>query len=149
MNSIKRKLAYIFTTVALVCALIMPGLVLPALAHSYPLQPGNYHIVDALNYLRGAQQDDGSIGSFDISAWVVMAIAAAEEDPEATTSSQTVPVSLNINEPPTEPTPTPTPSVGGQSCPINKFNILIPWIALGTAIITGLVIALKHRRAFR
>ena len=82
MNSIKKKLAFTFTAIALICTLIMPGLAPPALAaSSYLLQPGDDEVADALDYLRDAQEDDGNIGSFGISAWVVMAIAAAEEDP--------------------------------------------------------------------
>jgi hypothetical protein len=59
----------------------MPGLAPPALAYSsYPLQPDDEEVTSALDYLRGAQLDDGSIGGFATSAWVTMAIAAAGED---------------------------------------------------------------------
>ena len=82
MNSIRRKLAFTLTVIVLICTLIMPGLAPPALAaSSYPLQPTDTEIVNALDYLRDAQEDDGNIGGFGTSAWAVMAIAAAEEDP--------------------------------------------------------------------
>jgi len=56
--------------------------ILPALAaDSYPFQPSDFEVANALDYLRGEQNTDGSIGDFSTSAWVVMTIAAAEEDP--------------------------------------------------------------------
>lgn len=48
---------------------------------SYPYNLKDIEIASALEYLRGLQQSDGSIGDFATSAWVVMAIAAAGEDP--------------------------------------------------------------------
>ena len=50
----------------------------------YPLQSSDIQITRALNYLRQrqAQQSTGSIGGFSVDAWVVMAIAAAGEDPD-------------------------------------------------------------------
>ena len=50
-------------------------------AASYPLTASDNQVADALDYLRGVQSSDGSIGSFASSAWVAMAIAAAGEDP--------------------------------------------------------------------
>ena len=50
-------------------------------AQAYPLNAGDIHIIKALDFLRGAQQADGRIGGFLTSAWAVMAIAAAGEDP--------------------------------------------------------------------
>lgn len=49
----------------------------------YPLQPGDAQITKALDYLREAQQTNGNIGGFSVSGWVVMAIAAAGEDPNS------------------------------------------------------------------
>ena len=51
-------------------------------AYTYPLSADNGWITCALNYLRGAQGGDGSIGGLGTSAWVVMAICAAGEDPD-------------------------------------------------------------------
>ncbi|UCG10269.1 MAG: hypothetical protein JSW30_06070, partial [Dehalococcoidia bacterium] len=48
----------------------------------YPLQSSDIQITSALNYLREAQQSTGSIGGFSVDAWIVMAIAAAGEDPD-------------------------------------------------------------------
>jgi hypothetical protein len=48
---------------------------------SYPYSSGNIVVSSALDYLRGQQETDGKIGDFATSAWVVMAIAAAGEDP--------------------------------------------------------------------
>lgn len=82
MNSVKRRLVLTLAVVVLICAPLLPGLAPPALAaSSYPLQPTDTEIVNALDYLRDAQEDDGNIGGFGTSAWVVMAIAAAGEDP--------------------------------------------------------------------
>ena len=53
----------------------------PAMAADFPLSPGDDEVADAIEYLRDAQGDDGSIGGFGVSAWVVMAIAAAGENP--------------------------------------------------------------------
>jgi hypothetical protein len=49
--------------------------------YSYPLNANNAWITSALNFLRSSQDNDGSIGGLSTSAWVVMAIAAAGEDP--------------------------------------------------------------------
>jgi len=49
--------------------------------YTYPLNADNVWITGALNYLRSAQDSDGSISGLSTSAWVVMAIAAAGEDP--------------------------------------------------------------------
>ncbi|MCK4222573.1 MAG: hypothetical protein KAX25_06825 [Dehalococcoidia bacterium] len=82
MNSIERKLAFTFTAIALICAFAMPGLASPALAYfSYPLHSEDDEVGSALDYLLSVQAADGSIGGFSVSAWVVMAIAAAGEDP--------------------------------------------------------------------
>jgi len=50
-------------------------------AEVYPLGGGDVQIVQALDYLRGKQQSNGCIAAFLTSAWAVMAIAAAGEDP--------------------------------------------------------------------
>ncbi len=55
-------------------------------AQAYPLTAGDTQITKALNYLRGEQQADGRIAAFATSAWAVMAIAAAGEDPHAWTA---------------------------------------------------------------
>lgn len=48
----------------------------------HPLNASDSQITSALNYLRGVQQSDGCIAAFATSAWAVMAIAAAGEDPD-------------------------------------------------------------------
>jgi hypothetical protein len=45
------------------------------------VQATDPEVANALDYLSGEQGSDGSIGSFVDSAWVTMAIAAADEDP--------------------------------------------------------------------
>lgn len=72
-----------FLTVLLISALLLPGLLTTpvAAAGAYPYNPGDSVISDALNYLRSQQDSTGKINSFSASAWVVMAIAAAGEDP--------------------------------------------------------------------
>ena len=70
----------IITTAVLL--LQFAGLTTSILAYSYPLQADDTEIEDALDFLRDSQQTDGSIGGLAVSAWVVMAIAAAGEDPD-------------------------------------------------------------------
>jgi hypothetical protein len=78
----KRNIAHIFISIVAVAAASMSWLITPAMAaDSYPLQPQDTEVADAISYLSGEQASDGSIGSFVDSAWVAMAIAAADEDP--------------------------------------------------------------------
>jgi hypothetical protein len=58
------------------------------IAWVYPLQASDSQITKALNYLRQqqAQQSNGSIGGFSVDAWVVMAIAAAGQNPDSWTA---------------------------------------------------------------
>jgi hypothetical protein len=37
--------------------------------------------------------------------------------------------------------------VGGEVYPVNKLAMLVPWIALGVAIIAGTIIAMRRRSA--
>ncbi|MHB8632780.1 MAG: hypothetical protein ACYDBQ_02265 [Thermoplasmatota archaeon] len=48
---------------------------------SYPLAPTAPPVSSALAFLRSQQVGDGSIGTPSVTAWVVMAIAAAGQDP--------------------------------------------------------------------
>jgi len=75
----KSKLLSLF----LIFTFLLPTLfATPVLAtDSYPLTTSDAEVADALNYLRTQQGTDGSIGDFATSAWAVMAIAAAGEDP--------------------------------------------------------------------
>jgi hypothetical protein len=72
-----------FFIILLISALIFPSLLaLPVVAvGSYPYTTSDPEVADALNYLRSTQTSDGKIESFSASAWVVMAITAAGEDP--------------------------------------------------------------------
>jgi len=77
----KKKFVSSLLGLLLVCALIVPLIAAPVLAYApYPLQTTDTEIVEALDYLRGVQEADGSIGSYSDSAWVVLTIAAAGED---------------------------------------------------------------------
>jgi hypothetical protein len=69
----------------LIGALILPCLLItPAMANgAYPYSTGDDVVTNALDYLRSEQESSGRIDSFATSAWVVMAIAAAGEDPNA------------------------------------------------------------------
>lgn len=49
--------------------------------YTHPLTTGNAWVTSSLDYLRSRQNADGDIGGLGISAWVVMAISAAGEDP--------------------------------------------------------------------
>jgi hypothetical protein len=66
----------IIFTLLLSCLFITPV----GAAEQYPCDS---EAAKALNYLRGQQAADGSISDFLTSAWVVMAIAAAGEDPNS------------------------------------------------------------------
>ena len=67
----------------LILGLIVAVLPLPVGASGYPLAVSDTEVEGALDYLRSAQADDGNIGGFGTSAWVVMALAAAGEDPHS------------------------------------------------------------------
>jgi hypothetical protein len=73
-----------FFTVLLISALLLPGLLITpvAAAGAYPYSTSDSVISEALDYLRSQQESTGMIDSFGNSAWVVMAIAAAGEDPD-------------------------------------------------------------------
>jgi hypothetical protein len=47
---------------------------------------------------------------------------------------------------PEAPGPGPTAPVGGTAYPINKLIIFLPWIAVGAAVIAGIVILERRRR---
>ena len=82
MSSIKKKLGML-TGLVLVLALVSSA-ILPTTVQAwttYPLIPTDTEIANARDYLRGQQDNDGSIGGFGPSAWVTMAIAAIGEDP--------------------------------------------------------------------
>jgi len=73
------KTAVIF---GLVVLLLASGFILPAVAAgAYPFQTTDSEVAGALDYLRAEQATDGRISDFATSAWVVMAVAAAGEDP--------------------------------------------------------------------
>jgi len=74
-----------FFAIILAFSLLLPCLLAtPAMAvGSYPLTTSDAEVADALDYLRGQQGADGSISDFSTSAWAVMAIAAAGEDPNS------------------------------------------------------------------
>ena len=84
MNKItnKKTFALLLSVVLVISAM---SAVMPAMAteQSYPLEPDDPVITSALDYLQSVQSDDGNIGGFGTSAWVVMGIAAAGEDPHA------------------------------------------------------------------
>jgi hypothetical protein len=73
-----------FLTALLISALLLPCLLItPVMADgSYPYDPGDSEISGALAYLSSLQDSTGMIDSFGNSAWAVMAIAAAGEDPD-------------------------------------------------------------------
>lgn len=73
----------VLLSILMVSIMALASIATPAVAYSeYPLRPDDAEIVSALDYLRGIQAADGSIGSYSDSAWAVMAIAAAGEHPE-------------------------------------------------------------------
>ena len=73
------KAAVVFGICALLLASVFTAPV--AAAGAYPFQTTDPEVAGALDYLRAEQGTDGSIGDFATSAWVAMAVAAADEDP--------------------------------------------------------------------
>jgi len=57
--------------------------------YAYPYSTMNSNVVNAVNWLRSEQEADGSIGSFAISSWAVMAITSAQEDPNTWNTTDT------------------------------------------------------------
>lgn len=49
---------------------------------NFPLSSNDIEIVNALNYLRNQQNEDGSIAGVSVTAWAAIAISAAEENPQ-------------------------------------------------------------------
>jgi hypothetical protein len=74
-----------FLNLLLIVSLVLPCLIAtPAMASgSYPYTASDSEVSSALDYLRGQQGTDGKIGDFSTSAWAVMSIAAAGEDPNS------------------------------------------------------------------
>jgi uncharacterized repeat protein (TIGR02543 family) len=72
---------------------VLPVLTPAVAAADYPLSATDTEIEDAIAFLRDAQTSDGSVGGFVTSAWVVMALAVAGEDPNefaTSTSADTI-----------------------------------------------------------
>jgi len=71
-------------TILLISALLLPCLLAaPAMAAgAYPYSATEAVVSDAMDYLRWQQDNTGKISDFATSAWAVMAIAAAGEDPD-------------------------------------------------------------------
>jgi len=80
VNRIKKRLG-LLTGLLLLLLLVSSAVLMPVLASPYPYDAADAEVTEALNYLRGQQGPDGSIGGFGPSAWVAMAIVAAGEDP--------------------------------------------------------------------
>ena len=47
---------------------------------SYPYQPDDFEIINALAFLKNKQSDDGGIGGISVTAWAAMAISASGDD---------------------------------------------------------------------
>ncbi|MBS7623550.1 hypothetical protein KEJ39_07760, partial [Candidatus Bathyarchaeota archaeon] len=62
-------------------AMLMMELAVMPQASAYPYKRNDECVADALSWLRSRQQATGMIGSFAISSWAAMAIAASEDDP--------------------------------------------------------------------
>jgi len=78
-----RTVSHLFVSLCVVFSLLLSPIAgSTALAASYPLDESDSEIQDALDYLSGQQDNDGGIGGFAVSAWAVMGISAAGEDPD-------------------------------------------------------------------
>lgn len=80
MSRIKKKLG-VLSGLLLVLVLVSSALLVPVLASPYPYDLADTEVANALTYVRSQQAEDGNVGGFGPSAWVVMAIVAAREDP--------------------------------------------------------------------
>lgn len=80
MSRIKKKLGML-SALLLFLLLVSSAIIVPVLASPYPYGLTDTEVTNALAYVRGQQAEDGSVGGFGPSAWVVMAIVAAGEDP--------------------------------------------------------------------
>ena len=56
-------------------------LFLASQANGFPLSPGSEPVKKALGYFKASQQDDGGFGQGGTTEWVMIAIAAAGQDP--------------------------------------------------------------------
>ncbi len=72
-----RSAAAVCLVLTLLAAAVPPP---PVSAADYPLDAGDTEIGDAVDYLLDVWDTDGDIGGFAISAWALMALAAAEEE---------------------------------------------------------------------
>jgi len=80
----QKKSEIILTILIIMLLLNLPSTYKIASANSsnnYPYQPDDTEIINALEFLRNQQSEDGNIGGLSVSAWVAMVLAAADEDP--------------------------------------------------------------------
>lgn len=78
-----KNLKFKFLSIFLIASLILSCLLVSHVIalDPYPYTSNNTKVSSALNYLRAQQGTDGKIGDFATSAWALMAIKAAGEDP--------------------------------------------------------------------
>jgi len=75
-----RALVHLGAAMCLVLTLLAAAVPPLVSAADYPLDPDDDEVEDAVAYLLDEQDSDGGIGGFSISAWALMALAAAEEE---------------------------------------------------------------------
>jgi len=80
VSRIKKKLGML-SGLLLFLLLVSSALLVPVLASPYPYDLADTEVANALAYVRSQQAEDGNVGGFGPSAWVVMTIVAAGEDP--------------------------------------------------------------------
>ncbi|MBS7626523.1 hypothetical protein KEJ51_05745 [Candidatus Bathyarchaeota archaeon] len=85
MKLIKGSLMVLILLTSLGIVYIIPQ------ASSYPYSKTSTQVASALAWLRANQTDNGMIGSFAVSSWAAMAIAAAEGDPNKWSKTQQSP----------------------------------------------------------
>ena len=68
------------TTVTIVITILIFSTITPTVAYASSFGKED-SVRKALSYLKSFQDVDGSIGGFSVSAWVVMALVAAGENP--------------------------------------------------------------------
>ncbi len=78
------------TTVTIVITILIFSTITPTVAYASSFGKED-SVRKALSYLKSFQDVDGSIGGFSVSAWVVMALVAAGENPHEWKVNQTTP----------------------------------------------------------
>jgi len=76
----KKSMIGIFIIISIILTNFPLGNVSADSEGDYPFQPTDEIIIEAINFLKNRQLEDGSIGGFAVSSWADMAISAADKN---------------------------------------------------------------------